>query len=80
MSKNSDRLRKLIDEMTVAPDEALHMWNRGQAKPLTLVQWKAHTARPNTPSWKPCPDSVVLHMETVVRDWRRQIERDGLAS
>lgn len=78
MSKNAERLRKLIDEMKVAPGEALNMWNKGQAEPLMPNQWNAYMAHPNTPYWKPCPDSVVLHMETVLRDWRRQqIEGDG---
>lgn len=78
MSKNGETLRKLVDEMKVDQDEALNIWNKGQAEPLTPVQWKAYMAQPNTPSWKPCPDSVVLHMDTVLRDWRRkQIESDG---
>jgi hypothetical protein len=50
MSKNTERLRKLIDEMKITQGEALNTWNKGQAQPLTPTQWNAYMAQPNTPS------------------------------
>ena len=36
MSKNGETLRQLIASVNLGPDEALVIWNKGQAVPLTV--------------------------------------------
>ena len=71
MSKNSFKLRALIEEMQLTEVEALVLWNKNQAPPLSEQRWKAYLAPPNSALWKPCPDSVVLRMEILQREWQR---------
>ncbi len=67
MSKNGERLRQLLAQVNMSPDEALSLWNKGRAESLDKTQWLAYMAKPGTKLWKPCPDSVVMHMESVLR-------------
>lgn len=71
MSKNGDRLQKVITKMGVSQEEALSMWNKGRSEPLELAKWTAYMAPPDSQQWKPCPDSVILHMDAVARGWNK---------
>lgn len=67
MSKNGERLCQLIAQANMDPDEALTLWNKGRSEPLNKEKWSAYMAKPGTRLWKPCPDSVVMHMESALR-------------
>lgn len=66
MSKNGEKLRKLIADANVGAEETLTIWNRERAVPLSLDHWLAYMIEPTNESGKPCPDSVVLHMQVAL--------------
>ena len=66
MSKNGEKLRKLIADANVEPEAALAIWNRGSAVPLSLANWFAYIREPTTNGWRPCPDSVIRHMQAAL--------------
>ena len=67
MSKNGETLRQLIASVNLGADAALVIWNKGQAVPLSIESWRSYMIEPTQQGWKPCPDSVVLHMQLAVR-------------
>ena len=73
MSKNGEKLRKLIADANIEAEEALMIWNRGKAAPLSLEHWLAYMIEPTNDSWRPCPDSVVLHMQVTLGPHRSNI-------
>ena len=67
MSKNGEKLRQLIEAVNLGPEEALVIWNKGQAIPLPMGIWLSYMIDPTKQGWKPCPDSVILHMQLALR-------------
>lgn len=56
---NGQELRKIIEAAGVTQAKALELFNKGQARPLTLGQWKAYLAAPESARRSPCPDTVL---------------------
>ena len=59
MSKNGEKLRQLIETVDLGPEEALIVWNEGQAVPLFIGSWLSYMIKPTEPagiratsSWK----------------------------
>jgi hypothetical protein len=77
VSKNGEMLRKLIADANIEAEEALTIWNRGKTAPLSLDHWLAYMIEPTNEFWKPCPDSVVLHMQvTLCASYRSNIPKN----
>lgn len=67
MSKNGEKLRQLIETVDLGPEAALIVWNKGQAVPLSIGSWLSYMIKPTKQDWKPCPDSVILHMQQALQ-------------
>ena len=64
---NGQKLRKLIEAASVTQVKALDLFNKGQARPLTIGQWKAYLAAEESTRRSPCPDAVLEHAKKVLK-------------
>lgn len=69
---NGQELRKTIESAGVTQVKALELFNKGQARPLTLGQWKAYLAASDSVRRSPCPDAVLSRTKEVLRKWATQ--------
>lgn len=63
---NGQELRNAIETAGVTQAKALELFNKGQARPLTLGQWKAYLAAPESVRRSPCPDAVLVWTKKVL--------------
>lgn len=56
---NGQKLRAIIEAAGVTQLDALEAFNRRQARPLSVSQWKAYLANPDSARRSPCPDAVL---------------------
>jgi len=64
---NGEQLRTLIEKAGVTQSAALEMFNKGQALQLSLGQWKAYLAKPESSRRSPCPDAVLTRMKKLFK-------------
>jgi hypothetical protein len=64
---NGQELRSIIETAGVTQAHALELFNKGQARPLTLGQWKAYLANPESVRRSPCPDAVLKRTKKVLK-------------
>lgn len=64
---NGQRLRELIEAAGLTQSEALSQFNRRQALTLSLGQWKAYLAKPDSARRSPCPEKVLHRAEKLFR-------------
>lgn len=62
---NGQQLREVIEAAGVTQPEALDRFNRGQALSLSLSQWKAYLAKPDSARRSPCPDAVLKRAKRI---------------
>jgi hypothetical protein len=58
-------LRDVIEAAGITQLAALERFNRGQARPLSVSQWKAYLANPDSARRSPCPDSVLKRAKRI---------------
>lgn len=63
---NGQKLRKVIESAGVTQAKALELFNVGQVRPLSVSQWKAYLADPDSARRSPCPDAVLAHVRRVL--------------
>ena len=56
---NGQQLRLLIESVGITQKVALDRFNRGQARPISVSQWKAYLAKQDSARRSPCPDAVL---------------------
>lgn len=56
---NGQILRELIEASGLSQQKALEEYNKRQARPYSLGQWKAFLANPESARRSPCPDNVI---------------------
>lgn len=56
---NGQKLRALIEAAGMTQLNALDAFNKRQARPLSVSQWKAYLAAPESARRSPCPDGVL---------------------
>lgn len=64
---NGHKLRVLIEKASITQAVALKMFNEGQARTLSLGQWKAYLSNVDSARRSPCPDAVLRHMAKVLK-------------
>lgn len=64
---NGEQLRILIENASVTQAAALEMFNKGQALQLSLGQWKAYLAKPESSRRSPCPEAVLVRMKKLLK-------------
>lgn len=60
---NGQRLRALIEGAGITQAAALAEFNKRQARPLSIGQWKAYLADQSSMRRSPCPDRVLQRAE-----------------
>ena len=63
---NGQILREIIAQTGLSQQKALDKFNHGQARPLSLSQWKAYIADKDSARRSPCPDWVIEHAITIL--------------
>ena len=63
---NNVRLRALIASAGLTQAEALTLFNRGQAKAITVSGFKAWLAAPESVRWRLMADNYLEHAERVL--------------
>lgn len=56
---NGELLRSLIEDCSLTQAGALKLFNEGQARPISLSQWKGYLAHRDSSRRSPCPDRVL---------------------
>lgn len=64
---NGQKLRDALEGSGLKQLEALALFNRGQARPLSESQWKAYLAKPDSARRSPCPDTVLERAKKLFR-------------
>lgn len=64
---NGQRLRDLIEGAGLTQVAALAEFNKRQARPLSIGQWKAYLASLDSVRRSPCPDAVLKRAEKLFR-------------
>lgn len=64
---NGMKLRSLLKEKSVTQMAGLGLFNRGQARLLSISQWKAYLANPESSRRSPCPDAVLERMNKLLK-------------
>jgi|GEM_PF-6198427 len=64
---NGQQLRKLIDDANITQAHALELFNKRQARPLSLGHWKAFLAAPDSTRRSHCPDEVLARARKVIK-------------
>lgn len=63
---NGQILREIIAQSGLSQQKALDTFNRRQARPLSLSQWKAYIAQADSARRSPCPDWVIEHARKTI--------------
>lgn len=64
---NGRELRSIIEKAGVTQAAALELFNKGQARPLSVSQWKAYLANVDSKRRSPCPEGVVDRMKKLLK-------------
>jgi len=64
---NSDRLRILIEESGLTQNEALALFNRGQARKMALRTLKSYLASRDAKTRINCSEAILERMKKVLR-------------
>lgn len=64
---NGQILRDLIEASGLSQQMALDEYNKRQARPYSLGQWKAFLAKPDSARRSPCPDSVIKRARAIFK-------------
>lgn len=65
MKDNGEVLRALIEDSGLTQAGALALFNEGQARPISLSQWKGYLAHKDSSRRSPCPDRVLLRARDI---------------
>lgn len=64
---NGQQLRSFIENASVTQASVLELFNKGQARPLSIGQWKAYLAHVDSKRRSPCPDLVLQRVKMLLK-------------